>query len=49
MVMCRGAIKFQKGISLAAFQRLYGTEEQCEAALEKASWLQLSVLLQPTV
>jgi len=36
--MARSAIQFQKGLSLSAFQRLYGTEEQCEAALEKARW-----------
>jgi len=36
--MSRSAIQFQKGLSLSAFQRLYGTEEQCEAALEKARW-----------
>jgi len=34
--MARSAIQFQKGHSLPDFQRLYGTEEQCEAALEKA-------------
>lgn len=32
----RSAIRFQKGFSLTEFQRLYGTDEQCEAALEKA-------------
>ena len=36
--MARSAIQFQKGLSLPAFQRLYGSEEQCEAALEKARW-----------
>ena len=36
--MARSAIQFQKGLSLSEFQRLYGTEEQCEAALEKARW-----------
>jgi len=36
--MARSAIPFQKGLSLPEFQRLYGTEEQCEAALEKARW-----------
>ena len=36
--MARNSIQFQKGLSLPAFQRLYGTEEQCEAALEKARW-----------
>ena len=34
----RSAVQFQKGLSLPEFQRLYGTEEQCEAALEKVSW-----------
>ena len=36
--MARNAIQFQKGLSLSEFQRLYGSEEQCEAALEKARW-----------
>lgn len=36
--MARSAIQFQKGLSLRQFLRLYGTEEQCEAALEKARW-----------
>ena len=36
--MSRSAIQFQKGLSLPEFQRLYGTEVQCEAALEKARW-----------
>ena len=34
----RRAIQFQKGLSLSEFQRLYGTEQHCEAALEKARW-----------
>ena len=37
-LMARSGIQFQKGLSLPDFQRLYGTEEQCEAALEKARW-----------
>jgi transposase-like protein len=36
--MARSAIKFQRDLSLSEFQRLYGTEEQCEAASEKARW-----------
>jgi hypothetical protein len=36
--MVRGAIQFQKGLSLSEFHRLYGSEENCEAALEKARW-----------
>jgi len=36
--MSRSAIQSQNGLSLLEFQRLYGSEEQCEAALEKARW-----------
>jgi hypothetical protein len=36
--MARSGIQFQKGLSLPLFQRFYGTEDQCEAALEKARW-----------
>jgi hypothetical protein len=37
--MVRSGIQFQKSLSLPAYQRFYGTEEQyCEAALEKARW-----------
>ena len=36
--MSRSAVQFQRGLSLPEFQRLYGTEEQCEAALEKVCW-----------
>ena len=36
--MARSGIQFQKGLSLPEFQRFYGTDEQCEAALEKARW-----------
>ena len=32
------AIHFRKGFSLPESQRLQGTEEQCEAALQKARW-----------
>ena len=31
-------IQFQKGLSLPAFLEQFGTEEQCEEALEKARW-----------
>lgn len=31
-------IQFWKGLSLPEFQRLYGSEEPCEAALERARW-----------
>jgi len=37
--MARNGIQFQKGLSLPEFQKLYGTEERCELALEKARWL----------
>ena len=33
-------IQFQPGLSLSGFLRDYGTEEQCEAALEKTRWPQ---------
>ncbi|MFM9047458.1 MAG: transposase, partial [Cyanobium sp.] len=36
--MARSGIQFQKGLSLPEFQRLDGTEEQCEATMEKACW-----------
>jgi len=32
------AIQFQPGLSLARFQSLYGTEQQCESALVAARW-----------
>jgi hypothetical protein len=35
--MSGSVIQFQKGLSLSEFQRLYDTEEQCEAALERAA------------
>ena len=31
-------IQFQPGMSLSQFLELYGTEEQCEPALEQARW-----------
>ena len=36
--MARNGVQFQKGLSLPEFLRLYGTEAQCEAALEQARW-----------
>jgi transposase-like protein len=36
--MARNEIQFQRGLSLLDFQRLYVTEELCEAALERARW-----------
>ena len=36
--MSRSVIQFNKGISLPEFQRLYGSDAQCEAALEMARW-----------
>jgi hypothetical protein len=34
--MIRGAIQFQKVLSMSNFQQLYGTQQQCDAALEIA-------------
>jgi hypothetical protein len=47
--MARNSIQFQKGLSLTSFQRLYGSEKQCEAALEKAlaRWVSLTPLQWP--
>jgi hypothetical protein len=36
--MARNPIQFQKGLSLIEFNRRYGTEEQCHAALVKMRW-----------
>lgn len=38
--MSQNRIQFQAGLSLPAFYRLYGTEEQCEQALEAVRWPQ---------
>ncbi len=36
--MARNQVQFQKGLSEASFAELYGTEEQCHAALVKWRW-----------
>ncbi|WP_255104874.1 MULTISPECIES: transposase [unclassified Synechococcus] len=36
--MAVSRIQFQAGLSLPKFIELYGTEENCEAALEQARW-----------
>jgi transposase-like protein len=36
--MGRNAIQFQKGLSVPQFQKLYGTEAQCEDALAQMRW-----------
>ena len=36
--MARNKVQFQKGLSMADFNRLYGTEDQCHAALAKWRW-----------
>ena len=36
--MAINMIQFQKGLSLEAFGKRYGTREQCEEILEKAKW-----------
>jgi len=38
--MAMNRIQFQKGLSLSEFMHNYGTEPQCQAALEKARWPQ---------
>lgn len=36
--MCKNKVQFQKGLSLPDFMGKFGTEAQCEAALEAAKW-----------
>ena len=36
--MARNAIQFQDGLSLSAFLRKFGTEEQCEDAVRRWRW-----------
>ena len=36
--MARNAVQFQRGLSEAEFDRLYGTEEQCRAVVIAARW-----------
>jgi hypothetical protein len=36
--VARNAVQFQRGMSLARFMKLYGTEDQCAAALAKMRW-----------
>ena len=36
--MAMNRIQFQAGLSSPEFIQLYGTEENCEAALEQARW-----------
>lgn len=36
--MARNKVQFQKGLDMAEFQRLYGSEEQCHAALVTMRW-----------
>ena len=36
--MARNKVQFQKGLSMSEFNRLYGTEDQCHAALAKWRW-----------
>lgn len=38
--MARNKVQFQKGLSEAAFDRLYGTEAQCRAAIVALRWPQ---------
>ncbi|MFO7759321.1 MAG: transposase, partial [Roseovarius sp.] len=36
--MARNKVQFQKGLSEPEFERLYGTEEQCRAAVVASRW-----------
>jgi hypothetical protein len=36
--VARNKVQFQKSLSEVEFERLYGTEELCRAALEKWRW-----------
>ena len=36
--MARNKVQFQRGLSLAEFNKLYGTEDQCHDALVKMRW-----------
>ena len=36
--MARNSVQFQKGISEAQFEELYGTEEKCRAIVMKSCW-----------
>jgi transposase-like protein len=36
--MARNRVQFQKGLSEAGFEALYGTEEKCREAVKKARW-----------
>jgi len=36
--MARNRVQFQKGLSMAEFNRRFGTEDQCHAALVKMRW-----------
>ena len=36
--MARNGVRFQRGLSMVAFLKEYGTVEQCERALEAMRW-----------
>ena len=36
--MARNKVQFQKGLSEAGFEALYGTEEQCRAVVIASRW-----------
>jgi ribosomal protein L37AE/L43A len=38
MAMARNPVQFQKGLSLMEFNRRYGTDDQCHAALVAMRW-----------
>ena len=37
-IMARNKVQFQKGLSFAAFHRLYASNDQCHAALLAMRW-----------
>jgi hypothetical protein len=36
--MARNTVQFQKGLSEPGFEHLYGTEQQCRAAVVASRW-----------
>ena len=38
--MAMNRVQFQRGLSMAEFMSLYGTDELCEATLVKSRWPQ---------
>jgi len=47
--MARNKVRFQKGLSEFGFERLYGSEEQCRAAVVASRWPDGFVCPEPSV